>query len=70
MVGEGDVMHHDDDGEGARYSRGFRLILLIVLLLHVLAVLYALGRRLSEIDPHRIYDPAMGLRSSPQPGIF
>jgi hypothetical protein len=63
-------MPPNDDGDGVPYPFGTRLILLIVLLLHILAVVYLLEHKLSNIDLHRIYESARGLHSSPQPGSF
>jgi preprotein translocase subunit SecG len=63
-------MSGNDDGEGICYPRATRLILLISLIIHIAGVVYLLGHRLKSIDLHRIYEPAMGLRSSPQPGSF
>jgi len=59
-----------DDGEGVGYPRATRLVLLISLFIHIAAVLYALGLRLSTINLHRIYEGAGGLRSAPPPGSF
>jgi hypothetical protein len=70
MACNGDFMRGNDDGEGIRYPRATRLILLISLLIHIVAVLYALGGSLRSIDLHRIYESGMGLHSSPQPGSF
>jgi hypothetical protein len=70
MASEGNVMHCNDDGERACYPRATRLSLLISLIIHIAAVFYALGLRLSTVNLHRIYEGAGGLRSVPVPGIF
>jgi hypothetical protein len=60
-------MSDNGGAEGVRYPRGIRVLLLISLLIHIVAVIYRLGRRLSGIHPYRIYE---GLYGRPQPGFM